>query len=140
MAVFHLAWRPEWTTATRVRDDPAKTFDATGSTGVLLFPVPVRTIGRPDKTLDLISPYFVPGDGGTAALVNWIEGYYDKQRLHVGRHETPSKRLSKPTEAADRRLPRRSAAPVFPVVPIHRMGLEIAADRGTHGWKEDLFA
>jgi len=59
----------EWTTATLVHDDPAKTLDATERTDVLLFPVLLRTIGRPEKTLDLVSPYFVPGDGGTAALV-----------------------------------------------------------------------
>ncbi len=59
----------EWTTAQLVYDDPAKTLDATASTDVLLFPELVRTIGRPEMTLDLVSPYFVPGNGGTAALV-----------------------------------------------------------------------
>ena len=49
-------------------DDPAKTLDTTARTDVLLFPELVRTIGRPEKTLDLVSPYFVPGDEGTAAL------------------------------------------------------------------------
>jgi putative cardiolipin synthase len=29
----------------------------------------VRTIGRPETALDLVSPYFVPGDEGTSALV-----------------------------------------------------------------------
>ena len=37
-------------------------------TDVLLFPELVRSIGRPDTSLDLVSPYFVPGDDGTAAL------------------------------------------------------------------------
>ena len=50
-------------------DDPAKTLDTTARTDLLLFPELVRTMGRPEKTLDLISPYFVPGDEGTAALV-----------------------------------------------------------------------
>ncbi len=59
----------EWTTASLVYDDPAKTLDTTARTDVLLFPELVRSIGRPEKTLDLISPYFVPGDDGTAALV-----------------------------------------------------------------------
>ena len=52
-----------------VYDDPAKTLDTTDRTDVLLFPELVRTIGRPEKTFDLISPYFVPGEEGTAALV-----------------------------------------------------------------------
>ena len=58
----------EWTTAQVVHDDPAKTLDTTGRTDVLLFPNLVQTIGRPQKTLDLVSPYFVPGPAGTAAL------------------------------------------------------------------------
>jgi putative cardiolipin synthase len=59
----------EWTTARLVHDDPAKTLDAAGRTDVLLFPELMRTIGQPAHALDLISPYFVPGDGGTEALV-----------------------------------------------------------------------
>jgi putative cardiolipin synthase len=58
----------EWTNAQVVYDNPAKTLDTTARTDVLLFPELVRTIGRPEKTLDLVSPYFVPGDDGTAAL------------------------------------------------------------------------
>ena len=59
----------EWTTARVVNDDPAKTLDTTARTDVLLFPELMRAMGRPEKALDLITPYFVPGDGGTAALV-----------------------------------------------------------------------
>jgi putative cardiolipin synthase len=58
----------EWTPARVVYDDPAKTLDTTARTDVLLFPELVRTIGRPQKSLDLVSPYFVPGEVGTAAL------------------------------------------------------------------------
>jgi putative cardiolipin synthase len=58
----------ERTTTQLVHDDPAKTLDTTGRTDVLLFPDLVQTIGRPQKTLDLVSPYFVPGADGTAAL------------------------------------------------------------------------
>ena len=58
----------EWTTVQVVHDDPAKTLDASGRTDLLLFPELVRKIGRPEKTLDIVSPYFVPGDDGTAAL------------------------------------------------------------------------
>jgi len=59
----------EWTTAQLVYDDPAKTLDTTARTDILLFPALVRTMGRAQKTFDLITPYFVPGDDGTAALV-----------------------------------------------------------------------
>ena len=58
----------EWTHTQVVYDNPAKTLDTTARTDVLLFPELVRTIGRPEKTFDLISPYFVPGEEGTAAL------------------------------------------------------------------------
>jgi putative cardiolipin synthase len=59
----------EWTHARAVYDDPAKTLDTTARTDVLLFPELVRTMGQAEKTFDLISPYFVPGEEGTAALV-----------------------------------------------------------------------
>jgi putative cardiolipin synthase len=59
----------EWTLARVEYDDPAKTLDTTARTDILLFPELVRTIGRPEKRFDLVSPYFVPGDEGTAALV-----------------------------------------------------------------------
>jgi putative cardiolipin synthase len=59
----------EWTTAQVVYDDPAKTLDPKAGADVLLFPELVRTMGRPEQTLDLISPYFVPGEQGTQALV-----------------------------------------------------------------------
>ena len=59
----------EWSLARAVYDDPAKTLDTTARTDVLLFPELVRTLGRPEKSFDLVSPYFVPGEQGTAALV-----------------------------------------------------------------------
>jgi putative cardiolipin synthase len=59
----------EWTTARVVYDDPAKTLDTTGRTDVLLFPELVRAMGQPERSLELVSPYFVPGDDGTDALV-----------------------------------------------------------------------
>ncbi len=58
----------EWATAEVVYDDPAKTLDTTERTDVLLFPELVRKMGRPEKMLDIVSPYFVPGDGGTELL------------------------------------------------------------------------
>ncbi len=59
----------EWTRAQLLSDDPAKTLATTEQPDVLLFPKLVRAMGTPQKSLDLISPYFVPGDEGTAALV-----------------------------------------------------------------------
>jgi putative cardiolipin synthase len=59
----------EWTTAQLLCDDPAKTLDTTGRTDVLLLPVLLQAGGHPEKSFDLVSPYLVPGDGGTAAIV-----------------------------------------------------------------------
>jgi putative cardiolipin synthase len=58
----------DWAVAHVVTDDPAKTLDDSNRTDVLLFPELMRTIGRPQRSLDIVSPYFVPGDEGTAAL------------------------------------------------------------------------
>ena len=59
----------DWARARLVHDDPAKTLDTTERKDVLLFPELMRTMGRPETAFDLVSPYFVPGDEGTAALV-----------------------------------------------------------------------
>ena len=58
----------EWANAWLVYDDPAKTLDPNAGADVLLFPELVRAIGPVEKSLDLVSPYFVPGKDGTAAL------------------------------------------------------------------------
>jgi putative cardiolipin synthase len=58
----------DWARAQLVHDDPAKTLDTAQRADVLLFPDLVRAMGRPQKSLDLVSPYFVPGEAGTAAL------------------------------------------------------------------------
>ena len=60
--------RPEWTTARLVNDDPAKTLSTVDSKELLLVPKLQEAFGQPVKSLDLISPYFVPGDAGTEAL------------------------------------------------------------------------
>jgi phosphatidylserine/phosphatidylglycerophosphate/cardiolipin synthase-like enzyme len=59
----------EWTDARVVHDDPEKTLDTSQRTDILLLPQLLDAIGRPEKSFDLISPYFVPGETGTAALV-----------------------------------------------------------------------
>jgi putative cardiolipin synthase len=58
----------EWAATEVVYDDPAKTLDTEGRKDVLLLPELMRTMGRPEKQLDIVSPYFVPGDGGTELL------------------------------------------------------------------------
>ena len=60
----------EWTRAWVVHDDPAKTLDTTARTDVLLLPGLVQSIGLPKESFDLISPYFVPGEEGTASLAS----------------------------------------------------------------------
>ena len=58
----------EWAATEVVYDDPAKTLDTEDRKDVLLFPELMRKMGRPEKQLDIVSPYFVPGDGGTELL------------------------------------------------------------------------
>jgi len=60
----------EWARARLVHDDPTKTLDTTKRVDALLFPDLVRAMGQPRKSLDLVSPYFVPGEGGTQALAS----------------------------------------------------------------------
>jgi putative cardiolipin synthase len=58
-----------WAEARVVRDDPAKTLDAKGRTDLLLLADLLRHDDAPVRaSFDLISPYFVPGEEGTAAL------------------------------------------------------------------------
>jgi putative cardiolipin synthase len=59
----------DWVTARLLYDDPAKTLDTNADTEILLFPELVRAMGPVGKSLDLVSPYFVPGKVGTEALV-----------------------------------------------------------------------
>jgi len=63
----------EWTDARLLRDDPAKTLDTTGRTDVLLLAELLRSTARPEKSFDLISPYFVPGKEGAAALAALVQ-------------------------------------------------------------------
>jgi putative cardiolipin synthase len=59
----------EWVDARLVVDDPSKTLTPTPQADALLLPALLRTIGSPSQSLDLVSPYFVPGAHGTATLV-----------------------------------------------------------------------
>jgi putative cardiolipin synthase len=58
----------EWTTANVVHDDPAKTLSTGPDRELLLLPRLEAAFGKPVTSLDMISPYFVPGDAGTEAL------------------------------------------------------------------------
>jgi len=58
----------EWADAEVVYDDPAKTLDTTERTDVLLFPELLRRMGPAESTLDIVSPYFIPGAAGTEQL------------------------------------------------------------------------
>ncbi len=58
----------EWTSTHLVYDDPAKTLDDQRAE-ILLFTQLVQSFGRVEKTMDLVSPYFIPGEVGTAGLV-----------------------------------------------------------------------
>jgi cardiolipin synthase C len=57
----------EWAEASLVSDDPRKALDDIPD-DELLFSRLTEIVGRPTRRLDLVSPYFVPGRGGTAAL------------------------------------------------------------------------
>ena len=58
----------EWTTARLVNDDPAKTLSSEDNSKLLLLPKLEAAFGPAVKSLDLVSPYFVPGDQGTEVL------------------------------------------------------------------------
>ncbi|SFM20969.1 phospholipase D family protein [Variovorax sp. OV329] len=58
----------EWTTAHVVHDDPAKALQPADRTDLQMLPRLERALGQSQKELDLVSPYFVPGKDGTAAL------------------------------------------------------------------------
>jgi len=64
----------EWTTMKLVVDDPAKTLDTTGRQDILLYPQLLREAGRPQETLDIVSPYFVPSDEGVNRLCALAKG------------------------------------------------------------------
>jgi cardiolipin synthase C len=58
----------EWTRATILNDDPGKTLAPSSQTELQLLPKLTAALGQPASSLDLISPYFVPGDAGVTAL------------------------------------------------------------------------
>ena len=67
----------EWTDVKLVTDDPAKTLDKQGRTDLLLYPDLVRTLGTPQHTLDVVSPYFVPSKRGEDMLIGFARSGVD---------------------------------------------------------------
>ena len=59
----------EWTRARVIADDPSKVLHPPERKDLHLLPLLEAAIGRPERELDLVSPYFVPAEEGTAALV-----------------------------------------------------------------------
>src|SRR6056297_3190591 len=60
----------EWTSVTLVSDDPAKGLGEAEDDALLIGQIP-DLLGRPERSLDLVSAYLIPGKAGTAL----IEGY-----------------------------------------------------------------
>lgn len=59
----------EWARARFVSDDPAKVMGTAAPEANIAFKLR-DILGEPQRSLDLVSPYFVPGKEGTAAFVN----------------------------------------------------------------------
>ncbi|CAM3336704.1 phosphatidylserine/phosphatidylglycerophosphate/ cardiolipin synthase family protein [Paracoccus nototheniae] len=57
----------EWTDVALVSDDPAKGLNKARQND-FLFPQLMQLVSRPDRSVDLVSAYFVPGTGFTEAL------------------------------------------------------------------------
>ncbi|MCU0939841.1 MAG: phospholipase D family protein, partial [Burkholderiaceae bacterium] len=74
----------DWTTGQVLYDDPAKTLDAKADSDLLLLPVLITRMGSPQKRLDVVSPYFVPGAVGTEMLADMARrGLADMARRGV---------------------------------------------------------
>jgi putative cardiolipin synthase len=58
----------EWTTAQVVHDDPSKVLQPLERRELHMLPRLEQALGRPMHELDLVSPYFVPGEEGTAGF------------------------------------------------------------------------
>jgi putative cardiolipin synthase len=58
----------EWVPARLVHDDPDKVLHPPEEKDLQMLPHLTEALGRPERELDLVSPYFVPTQAGTAAL------------------------------------------------------------------------
>jgi putative cardiolipin synthase len=61
----------EWTTVTLVSDDPAKGLGQAADDDLLVGQLPLL-IGRPERSLDLVSAYLIPGEIGTAQIEGFL--------------------------------------------------------------------
>ncbi|NML44275.1 phospholipase D family protein [Ramlibacter sp. G-1-2-2] len=61
--------RMEWVPARLVSDDPAKVLNPPERHDLHMLPRLEEALGRPLRELDLVSPYFVPAQEGTSALL-----------------------------------------------------------------------
>ena len=61
----------EWTTVTLVSDDPAKGLGQAEAEGLLIGRLP-QIIGEPERSLDLVSAYLIPGEVGTAQIEGFL--------------------------------------------------------------------
>jgi len=59
----------EWVPARLVADDPAKVLNPPERHELHMLPRLEEALGKPARELDLVSPYFVPAEEGTAALL-----------------------------------------------------------------------
>ncbi|HYH40871.1 MAG TPA: phospholipase D family protein [Burkholderiales bacterium] len=63
----------EWVSAEVVSDDPAKVLQSPERRDSHMLPHLTNALGAPQRELDLVSPYFVPGKEGTKALLALVE-------------------------------------------------------------------
>ena len=68
MLARELPW--EWTAAQLVFDDPEKVLLPPGAIETQLLPRLLDAMGKPERELDLVSPYFVPDEKTMAKLTN----------------------------------------------------------------------
>jgi putative cardiolipin synthase len=71
----------EWTNVKLVADDPAKTLDESGRTDLLLYPDLIKSLGTPQRSLDILSPYFVPSKRGEDMLIGFLHSGVDVRIL-----------------------------------------------------------
>lgn len=62
-----------WSPATLVFDDPSKTRLSSPADEALLTPDLLQAVGPPTASFDLVSPYFVPGEEGTALMEQLVQ-------------------------------------------------------------------
>lgn len=62
----------EWTTVTLISDDPVKGLGQADVDDLLVGQLP-QIIGRPERSLDLVSAYLIPGEVGIAQIKGYLE-------------------------------------------------------------------